>query len=58
MSQAGSPITLISGSVFGRRQHLMDVALVLDEWRAKARCKEPAATVAEAEQPSVVKTDF
>ena len=38
--------------------YLMDVALVLDEWRAKARCQEPAATVAEAEQRSAAKKDF
>lgn len=39
--------------------YLMDVALVLDDWRAKARCKEPAVTAgAEPEPRSVAKTDF
>lgn len=38
--------------------YIMDVALVLDDWRAKARCKEPAVAAAEPEQRSVAKTDF
>lgn len=39
--------------------YLMDVALVLDDWRAKARCAEQAEKAAAASQPpTVAKSDF
>ena len=39
--------------------YMMDVALLLDGWRAKARCAEQAAQAATASEPSTVaKSDF
>lgn len=39
--------------------YIMDVALVLDDWRAKARCAEQAEKAAAASQPpTVAESDF
>lgn len=63
VEKAGQRIDVLRQYVFVTRGthnlYIMDLALMLDDWRAKARCAEQAEKVAAARQPpTVAESDF